>query len=302
MITVFAVLELIAGCIVGLVVGRVGRFVLSKYHPPSGGLVAVATMALAMFAFGAGSLLHASGFVAVYVAGVVLGNGTIPMRTSVTRFHDALGWLSQITMFLILGLLAEPARVLTQLGNGFLLACTLTFLARPIAALVCLPPFRIGLRESLYTGWVGLRGAVPIVLAIYPMLAGVPGSERVFDVVFVMVIFNALIPGSTVRWATSLFKLEEDAPPPPGAVIQIEAARPLDAELLSFYVTPSIAVAGAQLADLPFPEGAAVSMIVRGDSLIPPRGNTEVLPGDHVFVITRREDLAEIQLLFGRPE
>lgn len=296
------VLELIIGAIVGIVVARGGRLLLSKYHPPSGGLVAVVTMALALFAFGAGSFVHGSGFVAVYAAAVTLGNGMIPMRQSVLRFHDALGWLSQITMFLFLGLLAHPGRVSLQLETGVVLALALTFVARPLAALVCLLPYRFGFRESLYIGWVGLRGAVPIVLAIFPMLAGVPGSDRVFDIVFVMVIFNALIPGSTVRLATRLFKLEEEGTPPPGAVLQVEAAQPLDAELLSFYITPSIAVAGASLSDLPFPEGAAVSMIVRGESLIPPKGNTELMPGDHVYVITRPEDLTEIQLLFGRPE
>lgn len=297
-----ALLELLAGCIVGVGVAYAGRWVLSKYHPPTGGLVAVATLALALFSFGAASFVQGSGFVAVYATAVALGNGPIPMRASVVRFHDALGWLSQITMFLLLGLLAHPGRVALQVPTGIILALALTFVARPIAALICLTPYRYGLRESLYVGWVGLRGAVPIVLAIFPMLAGVPGANRVFDVVFVIVILTSLVPGSTVRWATRRFKLEEEAAPPPGAVLQVEAAQPLDAELLSFYVTPVLAVAGAQLADLPFPEGAAVSMIVRGASLIPPRGGTVLTPGDHVYVITRPEDLNEIQLLFGRPE
>jgi cell volume regulation protein A len=224
------------------------------------------------------------------------------MRASVVRFHDSLGWLSQIMMFLFLGLLADPARVARQVPTGIALALVLTFIARPVAALVSLLPFRFGLRESLYVGWVGLRGAVPIVLATFAVAAGVSGAERLFDIVVVLVIFNALLPGSTVRWATRLFKLESDAAPPPGAVLQIEAAQPLDAELLAFYITPSLAVAGAQLQDLPFPEGAAISMIVRGESLIPPKGSTVLEHGDHVYVITRREDLTEMKLLFGRPE
>ncbi len=297
-----AVSELLIGIVAGVAVARVWRFVLGKVPPPSGGLAAVVTLALALLSFGAGTLLHGSGFVAVYAAAITLGNGRIPMRASVLRFHDALGWLSQITMFLLLGLLAQPARVATQIPTGIVIALVLALVARPLIALLCLLPFRFGLRESLFMGWVGLRGAVPIVLAIYPLLAGVAGALRVFDVVFVIVIFNALIPGSTVRWATRLFKLEGSSVPPPAAVLQVEAAQPLDAELLSFYVSPYLAVAGASLADLPFPEGAAVSMIVRGESLIPPKGTTTLEPGDHVYVITRREDLYEIQLLFGRPE
>jgi potassium/hydrogen antiporter len=297
-----AVLELLLGCAAGFAVARSGQFLLDKYRPPTGGLIAVVTLALALLSFGAGTLVHGSGFVAVYVAGVTVGNGVIPMRTSVVRFHDALGWLSQIIMFLFLGLLADPARVAAQVPTGMLIALALTFIARPLAALICLTPFRFGFRESVFVGWVGLRGAVPIVLAIFPVLAGLPGAERVFDLVFVVVILNALIPGATVRRATRWLRLESSAPPAPGAVLQIEAAQPLDAELLSFYVSPSLAVTGAMLADLPFPEGAAISMIVRGDSLIPPKGGTVLMAGDHVYVITKPADLGEIKLLFGKPE
>jgi potassium/hydrogen antiporter len=205
-------------------------------------------------------------------------------------------------MFLVLGLLAFADRVAAQLPMGIALAFVLTFIARPVAVLACLLPFRYSLREVFFIGWVGLRGAVPIVLAIFPVLAGYSEGETVFDIVFVIVVLNALIPGSTVRYATRLFKLEEAAPPQPMAVMQVEAAQPLNAELISFYITPAIAAAHVTLADLPFPEGAAVSMIVRGNDLIPPKGSTMLEPGDHVYVITRSEDLGEIQLLFGKPQ
>jgi cell volume regulation protein A len=295
-------LDLIIGAIAGYIIARLVLLYFKKVHPPSGGLMVVVTTALALFTFGVATLVHGSGFVAVYVTGIMLGGGALPMRSSVVRFHDALGWLSQITMFLVLGLLAFADRVTAQLPIGIGLAMVLTFIARPVAVLVCLLPFRYSLREVIFIGWVGLRGAVPIVLAIFPVLAGYTEGETVFDVVFVIVVLNALIPGSTVRFATRLFRLEESSPPPPTAVMQVEAALPLNAEIMSFYVTPSIAAAGVSLADLPFPDGAAVSMIVRGNDLIPPKGGTILEPGDHVYVITRLEDLAEIQLLFGKPE
>ncbi|MGQ0814285.1 MAG: potassium/proton antiporter [Gemmatimonadota bacterium] len=297
-----SVFQLAAGALVGAIIGKGGAFLLTKYRPPSGGLVAVVTFALALLAFGAATVVQASGFVAVYVTAVLLGNAALPMKASVVRFHDAMAWLSQITMFLLLGLLARPDRVVQSVPIALVIALALTFVARPASVLVSLLPFGFKPRETLFIGWVGLRGAVPIVLSIYPLLAGVTGAERVFDVVLILVIFNALIPGSTVRLATRRFRLEEDTPPPPGAVLQIEAAQPLDAELLSFYVSPALAVAGVQLADLDFPDGAAVSMIVRGDSLIPPKGNSVLEVGDHVYVITRPHDLGEIQLMFGRPE
>ena len=295
------IIELVIGGIAGLVIGRGALLSFRKLHPPSG-LMPVVTTSLALLSFGAATLLHGSGFVAVYAAAMTLGNGKLPMRTSVVRFHDAFGWLSQITMFLFLGLLAFPHRVVEQIPLGLAIAFVLTFVARPLAVFVSLLPFRYSLREMSFIGWVGLRGAVPIVLAIYPVLAGFAEGERVFDIVFVVVVLNALIPGSTVRAATRLFKLEEDAPPTPSAVMQVEAAQALNADLISFYVTPAIAAAGVSLADLPFPEGAAVSMIVRGNDLIPPKGSTVLEPGDHVYVITKSEDLSEIQLLFGKPE
>ena len=296
------VLDLLVGAIIGWALGRLARFGFKRVHPPSGGLVAVATTSLALLAFGLGTLAGASGFVAVYVIGLVLGTGPLPMRTSVLKFHDAFGWLSQITMFLILGLLAFPARVLTQLPIALAITAALVLVARPVAVAACLIPFRYAWREVVFIGWTGLRGAVPIVLAIFPVLAGLRGAETVFDIVFVLVILNALVPGTTLRLATRLLGLESHSPPPPSAVMQIEAAQPLNAELMSFYVTPALAAAGVALADLPFPEGAAVSMIVRGNDLIPPKGSTRLEPGDHVYVITRQQDLPEIQLLFGRPE
>jgi potassium/hydrogen antiporter len=296
------VVELLVGLIVGALIARAAQLSFKRLQPPSGGLMAVVTTSLALLSFGAATLVNGSGFVAVYVTGMVLGAGRLPMRTSVIRFHDAFGWLSQITMFLVLGLLAFADRIAAQLPIGIALAAVLTFIARPLAVFACLLPFRYTLREVFFIGWVGLRGAVPIVLAIFPVLAGYTEGETVFDIVFVIVVLNALIPGSTVRYATRVFGLEEEAPPAPAAVMQIEAGMPLNAELRSFYVTPAVAAAGVALADLPFPEGAAVSMIVRGNDLIPPKGSTMIEPGDHVYVITRSHDLAEIQLLFGKPE
>jgi potassium/hydrogen antiporter len=296
------VLDLIIGAIAGWTIAHLALLSFKRVRPASGGLMAVATTALALLSFGAATLLHGSGFVAVYVAAIIIGSGALPMRSSVIKFHDAFGWLSQITMFLILGLLAFPHRVLAQLPIALGMTVALILVARPIAVAVCLLPFRYSLREVGFIGWVGLRGAVPIVLAIFPVLAGLAGAEIIFDIVFVIVVLNAIVPGSTVRIAAKLFRLESNAPPPPAAVMEVEAAQPLNAELISFYVTPAIAAAGVSLADLPFPEGAAVSMIVRGNDLIPPKGSTIVEPGDHVYVITRSEDVREMQLLFGRPE
>jgi cell volume regulation protein A len=294
--------QLAVGAGLGLAIGYGGRALLQRRRLTAGGLYAVLTVALAFLAFGVPTLLFGSGFLAVYVAAVILGNGAIPYRTSLARVHDALAWLSQVSLFLLLGLLVFPSRLLDVAGVGLLLALFLVVIARPLVVALCLAPFRFSARETAFIGWVGLRGAVPIMLATFPVLAGAPGATRLFDIVFFVVVANAVLPGATVAWLTRRLGLAAREPPGPPAVLTIESLQPLRGELLSFYVDEALAVAGARLTELPFPEGASAMMIVRGRELIPPKGDTVLQPGDHVYVVSRPEDRPLLQLMFGRPE
>ena len=295
--------EIAIGTALGLAAGHGGRALLARARLPAGGLYPVLTLTIACLAYGVTTLVHGSGFLAVYIAAVVLGDGPLPYRAGLLRVHDALAWLSQIVMFLVLGLLAYPSRVAAVAGVGLVLALVLAFVARPAVVALCLIPFRAYTRRDVaYVGWVGLRGAVPIVLATFPVLAGAPGASRIFDVVFFIVLVNALLPGATVGWLTRRFDLASDEPPPATAVLQIESLLPLDGQLLSFYVDDALAVAGVAVADLPFPEGSAATMVVRGRELIAPKGATVLLPGDHVYVLARPEDVPLVHLMFGRPE
>ena len=295
------VAELAVGLLVGYLVGRVGRAVLNRLRLPAGGLYPALTLALAFLAYGVATLGSGSGFLSVYVAAVVLGNGQLPYRRSLVRVHDSIAWLSQIAMFLLLGLLVVPSRLVEAAWPGLVIALFLAFVARPLVAGLILLPFRYSLRDTAYVGWVGLRGAVPIILATYPILAGALGAERMFDVVFFIVVVNALVPGMTVPWVTRRLRLESAEPPPPPAILEIESMQPLQGELMSFYVDEALLVAGVPMAELPFPEGAAATLVVRGQELIAPRGGTELRNGDYVFVFCRPEDKPFIQLLFGRP-
>jgi cell volume regulation protein A len=260
------------------------------------------TLSLGLVAFGVATLVHGSGFLAVYLAGLLLGNGPLPYRSGLLRVHDALAWLSQTGMFLILGLLIYPSRLLDVAGVGLAIALLLAVVVRPLVVWLCLLPFRYPRREVLYIGWVGLRGAVPIVLATFPVLAGAPGADRLFDLVFFIVVATALVPGSTVAWVTQKLGLQTKEPPAPQAVLAIESRQPLRGELMSFYIDEALLVTGVPLEDLPFPEGSAVALIIRGDSLIPPAPGAMLKAGDHVHVIARPEDRPLIQLMFGRPE
>jgi len=294
--------QLVVGGLLGVGFGYLGRMALGRLQLQAGGLYPAITLAVAFLAYGVATLLNGSGFLAVYLAGLVLGNGALPFRAGLLRVHDALAWLAQIAMFLILGLLVFPSRLPEVAVPGLAIAAALAFVIRPLAAWLCLLPFHYRPKEVAYIGWVGLRGAVPIVLAIYPVLSGAPGAGRIFDLVFFIVVVNALVPGGTVAWVTRRLGLQSSEPPAPQAVLAIESRLPLEGDLMSFYIDEALVVAGIPLHELDFPEGSAVSLIVRGDRLVPAKGSTVLQPGDHVYVIARPEDRPLIQLMFGRPE
>lgn len=301
-LVVGGVLQLVLGLGGGVVVGLLGRFLVTHGRPAAAGLWPVLTVALAFGAFGVTTLVGGSGFLATYTAAVVMGNGRVPDRSGLRRVHDALAWLAQVVMFVVLGLLSTPSHLVTVGAVGLAIALGLAFVARPAAVLLCLLPFRFHAREVAFVGWVGLRGAVPIVLAAYPVLAGAPHAEYIFDVVFFIVVVNAVVPGATVRRAAARFGVEHHGPPPPSAVLEIASTRPLADEVMSFCIDHACAVAGAAPADVPLPPEAAVVLVVRGDRLIAPGDAGTLAPGDHVFVVCRPDDRREVALLFGREE
>jgi len=296
------ILQLVVGGALGYAVGVAGGALLARIRQPTSGLYPALTLGIACLSFSIPTLLYGSGFLAVYVTGLVLGNGALPFRAGLLRVHDALAWLSQIVMFLMLGLLVFPSRLLEVLWIGLGLSLALALLARPIAVTLCLLPFRYPPREVGFVAWVGLRGAVPIILATYPVLAGVPVAARIFDIVFFIVVVSVLVQGGTVPWLTRRLRLEVAEPPAPQAVLEIESMQALSGEIMSFYVDPALAVSGVPIAALPFPDGASVMLIIRGQDLIAPRGHTVLEPKDHVYVFASPTDRALVQLMFGRPE
>ncbi len=297
-----AAVEIGIGAVGGLVAGMVGQRLLSRIRLESAGLYPVLTGALALATFGLVSLAGGSGFLAVYVAAVTLAGSKLPYRASILRVHDAYAWLAQIGMFLMLGLLAFPSRLALAATPGFALAIVLTFLARPLAVALCVAPFGYSLRETLFLGTVGLRGAVPVVLATIPVIAGVPRARPIFDIVFFIVVVNTIIPGAVVAWLARRLGVVGTSVPEPQATIVIESSEPMRGALRSYFVDEALSVCGAKLADIPFPEGAAVTMILRGSALVVAEGSTELQTGDHVYVLANPSTEPMVQLLFGRPE
>lgn len=297
-----AIGEMVVGGGMGVAIGWAGRVLIKRLRLQAAGLYPVLTLALAFLAFGLPTLFHGSGFLAVYAVGVLLGNETLRYRTGLLRVHDALAWLSQVAMFLVLGLLVFPSQLLGVAGVGLGLSLFLAFVARPLAVLLCLLPFRFPVGEIVYTGWVGLRGAVPIILATYPVLARAPGAHDLFNVVFFIVVVNGFIPGMTVPWVTRKLGLAANVPEPPPAVLEIASTQLLNGELSAFYIDTASASAGARISELPFPPESAAMLIVRGLELLAPKGDTVLQPGDHVYVFSRTEDLPFLRLMFGQRE
>lgn len=293
-------LQLAVGTLVGIVAGLGCRQALLRLPPTMMGLLPLVTTASAAVAYGAATIAWGSGFLAVYVCGLVLGNRSLPDRAGVRRVHDFLAWASQVVLFLTLGLLVFPSQLLEIAPIAIPIAVVLAVAARPIAVALCLLPFRYPGREIAYVGWVGLRGAVPIVLATYPVLVGVPGAERLFHIVFFVVLVSVVVQAGSVGFATRLIGLEREGPPPPEATLAIASMQNHEERIACYHVDARVAVAGATISEVPFPKDAAVMMIVRGTQLVPPRGNVRLEPGDHVYIFSRPEDEPEVALWFGQ--
>jgi len=192
------------GAVMGLLIGWGTIWLINRLHLDVEGLYRVFTIALVLFTYGLTAILGGSGFLAVYLVGLLLGNSSVQQVDRLSRFHDSLAWLMQITMFLILGLLVFPSRLPAVMVSGLIITAVAVFIARPVSVLIALLPVKMSLREKLFVSWVGLRGAVPIVLATFPLLAGLPKASFLFDLVFFVVLASVLLQGASVpfvaRW------------------------------------------------------------------------------------------------------
>ena len=306
-ITIDAALGVVASLVIGGVggagVGWLGQTMLQRLRPGAGGLYPVFTLSVALLSFGVPSLLGGSGLLAAYVSGIVMGAGRVPYFGDVRRVHDSLAWLAQLSMFLLLGLLVTPSEVLKMAVPGVLVALILTFVSRPIAVLLCLFPFRYSARELTYLATVGIRGAVPIILAMLPIMSKAPGAHDVFNIAFFGVLANALIPGTAVGRLAKWLSVASDEPPAPPAILEITSGEILGGgEIASFYVHASSAAAGASIVDLPLPFGCSVVLLIRDRNIVAPRGDTNIRTGDHIYVLFRPENRPLVNLIFGLRE
>ena len=276
--------ELAAGAAIGVAIGLLGTLFLRRVALPASGLYPVAVLALAVAAYGAADLARGSGFLAVYACGVLLGNTRLPHGPATRGFAEGVGWLAQIGLFVMLGLLASPARLPAQILPALAVGLVLVLLARPVAVLAAMLPFRMPLRRQAFLSWAGLRGAVPIVLATIPLSTGVPGATRLFDQVFVIVVVFTLLQGPTLPLAARWLKVTAPAEP---LEIAVEAAplEELHADLLQAQVPDGSRLQGVEVFELRLPAQANLALIVRDGHGIVPGPTTVLRTGDRLLIV-----------------
>jgi cell volume regulation protein A len=289
--------ELVAGALVGVAAGWLGVRVLRRSALPVAGLYPLATIAFAVVGYAAASLAHASGFIAVYLAGLVLGNSRLPHRHATLGFAEGLAWLAQIGLFVLLGLLATPHRLGSAVVPALVIGAALLLLARPASVLVAAVWFRLPWREQAFLSWAGLRGAVPIVLATIPVTAGLPGGRRLFDIVFVLVVVFTVVQGTSLPLVARLLGLVE---PDQATEIDVESAplEELGADLLQLQIPAGSRLHGVYVDELRLPPEAVVSLLVRDGHAMVPGSGTRLVRGDQLLVVAggRCRDAVERRL------
>jgi cell volume regulation protein A len=297
------VIELLGGLAIGGGLGWIGAQILRRVALPSSGLYPLAILVWTVFAYGIAALIHASGFAAVYVCALVLGNAQLPHRAATRSFVEGIGWIAQIGLFVMLGLLAFPDRVTPRAALIAIAAgLFLSVVARPASVVACAAWFKLPVRHQIFLSWAGLRGAVPIVLATIPLAQGVEGAEFLFDAVLVFVIVFTCLQGPTLAWVARLLGLVDDET---AQDVEVEVA-PLDkisADLLQVRIPPKSRLAGVEVAELRLPKDTVVSLIIRDERPFYPDPRERIKVGDELLIVTpedKRDDTEERLRAVGR--
>jgi potassium/hydrogen antiporter len=289
--------ELSIGFVVGLAVSALAVLFLRRVTLPSAGLYPVASIATGALAFGIALSLHGSGFLAVFLAGLVLGTASTPARRTIVTFHDGLAWVAQLGLFLTLGLLVFPNELVEIIPEGTAVAIVTAALARPLSAVLFTLRADFDLRERLMLGWGGLRGATPIVFATFPVVAELDQGRLIFNVAFFVVLISTVIQGTTIEPVARVLGVTSSEAAIPVPLVEPVLLSRLGAEVVQFPVRPGYAVVGHPVRELGLPREALLNVIVRGDRAIPPRGSTIIQQGDQLHLIVRQEVALEFQKL-----
>lgn len=289
-----AALELAGGSLIGLAIGWVGGQFMRRVASGSSGLFSIGVMSLTVLAYASAAAVHTSGFIACYLAALVLGNMALPHRPAVRAFATSMGWFAQIGLFVLLGLLASPPDMGNQVGRAVVIGLVLLLVARPLSVLVSTTPFRMPWRDQAFLSWAGLRGAVPVVLATVPLTVGARGLDWIFDLVFVLVVVFTLVQGPTLPWIAERLGVA-DAYQTLDLAVESTPLEELGAELIQVQVGPQSHLHGVEVFELRLPKGANVTLVVRNGSGFVPEPNTTIRRGDQLLIVATAETKARVE-------
>ncbi|WP_339745416.1 potassium/proton antiporter [uncultured Rubinisphaera sp.] len=301
LLSLFA-MQMVFGILIGAAIGGLAVWIVNRIQLGAAGLYPVLVTSFCLLAFGLAANLGGSGFLSVYLCGLVLGNSLLIFKRGIRLYHDALAWLSQILMFVLLGLLSFPSRLLNISLKAMLIAAVLILIARPLACFLCLIPFRFQFKPMLFISWVGLKGAVPITLATFPLMMGSPNASLLFDTVFFIVVASAIIQGSSLAVVANALGLKTPKEPEPPVTLEISTLRHVDGDIVDYLVGDNSRASGKMVKELALPDGVVIALITRGDELIPPQGTTRVQSGDHVVLVLKQGTRPLVNQIFGRSE
>ncbi|HVM51811.1 MAG TPA: potassium/proton antiporter [Acidimicrobiales bacterium] len=296
LVPIFA-LQMVVGAVFGWVLAKGAVVAINRVRLEYEGLYPVVMIALVLLIYGSAAVLGGSGFLAVYVAGLVMGNSRFLHKKSLVRFADGLAWLMQIAMFLVLGLLVFPSHVLPVAGRALLVSLVLIFVARPLGTGAVLLLTRYGTRETAMVSWVGLRGAVPIVLATFPLVEEVPQADLIFNVVFFIVLTSVLLQGTTIPLVARWLRVDAPLAPRRPHLLDVVESGSGTTDLHELVVVDGSPAAGVQLVDLRLPPGALVVLVSRAERFVVPQGSTILEAGDNVLLLADAASLPHARRL-----
>lgn len=292
------VLQMGLGALIGIAAGRLLVWLINRLTLASG-LYPLLAMAGGVLAFAATTAMGGSGFLAIYLIGLIVGNSQIRAVQNILRVHDGMAWLSQITMFLMLGLLVTPSELLPVAPKAMLIALVLMLIARPFSVWVGLLPFRFPWREQVFIAWVGLRGAVPIILALFPLLAGLEQAEIYFNVAFFVVLVSLLLQGWTIAPVARLLGLEVPPKQEPYQSLDLDVPGQPGYELLGYVLEPESMALNRPLNELPMPEQARITAVIRDAVILDPGELKKLVAGDYIYVLTKTHRREILNKLFA---
>lgn len=296
------VVQLAVGAALGVAIGLAGSWMLNRLNIQLPGLYPILTLSVALLAFSLPTVLQGSGYLAAYAAGAVLGQRRLPYRATILHSHDFIAWLAQVTMFLTMGLLVFPSDLREVAWVGVAIAVVLALIARPVAVFLCLMPFRFPFREQLYIAWVGLRGAVPIVLAMFPLLAGVEAAPALFNIVFFVVVISVLLQGAAAGPLSKWLRVQSPGVPLPSTVVELTGSGPGKTQIHSFWIHEHLLACGMTIGNLKLHGTASIVMVLRDEELISADDDLRLRSDDHVYILCSPAELPMVSLVFGRRE